>query len=43
MSRIQRSNKESKKLSTLTAKERKTAKRDKKKAGGHVPFVVNDT
>lgn len=43
MSRIQRSNKESKKQSTLTAKERKTAKRDKKKAGGHVPFVVKDT
>tara|TARA_R110001599_G_scaffold353826_1_gene599275 strand:- start:46533 stop:46742 length:210 start_codon:yes stop_codon:yes gene_type:complete len=43
MSKIQRSNKESKKQSTLTAKEKKTAKRDKKKAGGHVPFVVKDT
>jgi len=43
MSKIQRSNKESKKQSTLTAKERKAAKRDKKKSGGHVPFVVKDT
>ena len=43
MSKIQRSNKESKKQSTLTAKERKTAKRDKKKSEGHVPFVVKDT
>jgi hypothetical protein len=42
MSKIQRSNKESKKQSTLTAKERKAAKRDKKKAGGHVPFVIKD-
>ena len=42
MSKIQRSHKESKKQSLLTAKERKVAKRDKKKAGGHVPFVVKD-
>jgi len=43
MSKNQRSNKEAKKPSTLTAKERKVAKRDKKKSGGHVPFVVKDT
>ena len=43
MSKIQRSNKESKKQSTLTAKEKKAAKRDKKKSSGHVPFVVKDT
>ena len=43
MSKIQRSNKESKKQSALTAKEKKAAKRDKKKSGGHVPFVVKDT
>jgi hypothetical protein len=42
MSKIQRSNKESKKQSTLTAKEKKAAKRDKKKAGGHVPFMIKD-
>ena len=43
MSKIQRSNKESKKKSTLTAKERKMAKRDKKKSEEHVPFGVKDT
>ena len=43
MSKIQRSNKESKKPSALTAKEKKAAKRDKKKSGDHVPFVVKDT
>ena len=43
MSKTQRSNKESKKQSTLTAKERKIAKWDKKKSGGHVPFVAKDT
>lgn len=43
MSKIQRSHKESKKPSTLTAKERKQAKRDKKKSGGQVPFVIKDT
>jgi hypothetical protein len=43
MSKSQRSNKETKKPSTLTAKERKAAKRDRKKATGHVPFVVKDT
>ena len=42
MSKIQRSHKESKKQSLLTAKERKVAKRDKKKSEGHVPFVVKD-
>lgn len=40
MSKIQRSNKESRKQPTLTAKEKKTAKREKKQAGGHVPFVI---
>ena len=43
MSKNQRSNKELKKPSTLTAKERKAAKRDKKKSGGHSPFIVKDT
>lgn len=43
MSKIQRSNKESKKQSALTPKEKKAAKRDKKKAGGHVPFVIKDS
>ncbi len=42
MSKNQRSNKEAKKPSTLTAKEKKAAKRDKKNAGGHVPFIVKD-
>ncbi len=43
MSKSQRSNKESKKPSTLTAKERKAAKREKKKSSGHVSFVVKDS
>lgn len=43
MSRIQRSNKESKKQSALTPKEKKAAKREKKQAAGHVPFVVKDS
>jgi hypothetical protein len=42
MSKIQRSNKESKKQSTLTPKEKKAAKRDKKKAGAHIPFMIKD-
>jgi hypothetical protein len=42
MSKFQKSNKESKKQSALTPKEKKAAKRDKKKAGGHVPFVIKD-
>ncbi|WP_279304950.1 hypothetical protein [Pseudohalioglobus lutimaris] len=42
MSKNQRSNKETKKPSTLTGKERKAAKREKKNAGGHVPFIVKD-
>lgn len=42
MSKIQKSNKETKKQSTLTAKEKKVAKREKKKTGGHVPFVIKD-
>ena len=42
MSKNQRSNKELKKPATLTAKERKAAKRDKKKSGGHAPFIVKD-
>ncbi|MEZ5553829.1 hypothetical protein [Haliea sp.] len=40
MSRNQRSNKESKKASALTPKEKKTAKREKKQASGHVPFII---
>ena len=43
MSKIQRSNKESKKQPNLSAKEKKAAKRDKKQAGGHVPFVIKST
>lgn len=42
MSKIQRSNKEAKKKSSLTPKEKKAAKRDKKKAGDHVPFKIKD-
>jgi hypothetical protein len=42
MSKSQRSNKESKKPSTLTAKERRAAKRDKKKSSAHTSFVVKD-
>jgi hypothetical protein len=42
MSKIQRSNKESKKQSALTPKEKKAAKREKKKSGGHVPFMIKD-
>ncbi|MDH4041532.1 MAG: hypothetical protein OEV88_12820 [Gammaproteobacteria bacterium] len=40
MSKIQRSNKESKKRPNLTPKEKKVAKRDKKHAGDHVPFTI---
>ena len=43
MSKTQRSNKEAEKQSTLTAKEKKVAKRDKKKASGSNPFVVKDS
>jgi hypothetical protein len=43
MSKIQRSNKESKKQASLTPKEKKAAKRDKKQAGGHTPFVIKNT
>lgn len=42
MSKTQRTNKESKKQSLLTPKEKKAAKRDKKHAGGSVPFIVKD-
>ncbi|MEE4145266.1 MAG: hypothetical protein V2I26_10745 [Halieaceae bacterium] len=42
MSKIQRSNRESKKQSVLTAKEKKAAKRDKKQTGGHVPFTIKE-
>ena len=42
MSKSQRSNKEIQKKSVLTAKEKKAAKREKKKTGGHVPFIVKD-
>jgi hypothetical protein len=40
MSKGQRSNKESKKPAKLTPKEKKSAKRDKKQAGGASPFIV---
>lgn len=40
MSKMQRSNKESKKQPSLTPKEKKAAKRDKKNAGGSVPFSI---
>jgi hypothetical protein len=43
MSKTQRTNKESKKQSLLTPKEKKAAKRDKKHAGGHAPFIVKDS
>ena len=39
MSKNQRSNREVKKQATLTPKEKKAAKRDKKNNGGHVPFL----
>ncbi|MCB1700974.1 MAG: hypothetical protein H6985_06720 [Pseudomonadales bacterium] len=42
MSKTQRSNKESKKPASLTPKEKKAAKRDKKQAGGHTPFVIKN-
>jgi hypothetical protein len=42
MSKNQRGNKESKKKSALTPKERKTARREMDQAGGHVPFIVKD-
>ncbi|MFK7828624.1 MAG: hypothetical protein AB8B57_02485 [Congregibacter sp.] len=43
MSKMQRSNREAKKQASQTPKEKKAAKRDKKKAGGSVPFVIKDT
>ena len=43
MSKTQRTNKESKKQSLLTPKEKKAAKREKKHAGGPVPFIVKDS
>ena len=42
MSKMQRSNRESKKPASLSPKEKKAVKRDKKKGGGHVPFIVKD-
>jgi hypothetical protein len=39
MSKAQKSNRESKKQPKLTPKEKKTAKRDKKQAGAHTPFI----
>jgi hypothetical protein len=42
MSKTQRTNKETKKQSVLTPKEKKAAKRDKKQAGGSAPFVIKD-
>ena len=40
MSKGQRTNKESKKQPLLTPKEKKVAKRDKKHAGDHSPFIT---
>lgn len=40
MSKTQRTNKEVKKQSLLTPKEKKAAKRAKKDPGGAVPFIV---
>jgi hypothetical protein len=40
MSKIQRSNKESKKAAALTPKEKKAAKRAKKHAGDHTAFIT---
>jgi len=40
MSKTQRTNKEGKKQPLLTPKEKKAAKRDKKHAGDHTPFIV---
>ncbi len=42
MSKFQKTNREAKKPSALSPKEKKAAKRDKKKAGGHVPFMIKD-
>lgn len=39
MSKMQRSNRESKKDPKMTPKERKAAKRDKKQAALHKPFI----
>ena len=43
MSKGQKSNKETKKQSLLTPKEKKAAKRDKKSAGGSAPFINKET
>jgi hypothetical protein len=43
MSKTQRTNKEAKKKSLLTPKEKKAAKRDKKGAAGHTPFIIKDS
>jgi len=43
MSKTQRTNKEAKKKSLLTPKEKKAAKRDKKSATGHAPFMPKDS
>jgi len=40
MSKLQRSNREGKKQALLTPKEKKTAKRLKKHAEDHAPFIV---
>lgn len=40
MSKTQRTNKEAKKQPLLTPKEKKAAKRDKKHAGDHAPFIA---
>jgi hypothetical protein len=43
MSKTQQSNREAKKQPLLTPKEKKAVKRDKKRAGGHVPFIIRDS
>lgn len=41
MSKRQRSNRESKKPAQMTAKAKKTAKRDNKRTKSQVPFIIN--
>ncbi|WP_414980638.1 hypothetical protein [Congregibacter sp.] len=40
MSKTQHNKREAKKQATLTPKEKKAAKRDKKSSGGHAPLIV---
>ena len=43
MSKVQRSNREARKQSLLTPKERKAAKREKKHAGDYTPLIVKSS